>query len=163
MLHGVADGPVFLRNLQSPCEVWKLYLVASLKKKETMKTVRSFDGHVTVHRRHCVRYRTNQMWQYMKVIDSTCFGHQHAYHQEYKQWIPHLVTNPGKRPQLHSAGLLDVCAARRMWPNPLSSAHIKQSSDMRPRRLSRVGHQMQWSLSVLLMMGMLIPETCWVN
>jgi hypothetical protein len=28
-----------------------------------------------------------------------------------------LVSKPGKPPGLCSAGLLDVCTARRMWPN----------------------------------------------
>jgi hypothetical protein len=61
----------------------------------------------------------------MKFIDSTCFGHQHAHHQECRWLLPHLVANPGKPPKSRSSGLLDVWTARRMWPDGTYSVRKK--------------------------------------
>jgi hypothetical protein len=44
-------------------------------------------------------------------IDSTCFGHWYAHHQEYNSAFRFLVSKPGKPSGLCSAGLLDVCVA----------------------------------------------------
>jgi hypothetical protein len=44
-----------------------------------------------------------------------------------------------------------------------TSTHIQQPSATQPRRLSRFAHQKAELTIVLLMMGILVPETCWVN
>src|SRR5215469_9894196 len=95
-----------------------------------------------------------------------------------------LVSKPGKLPGLCSAGLLDVCTAWRMWPNgphPPSSTHLTAQ-----RYTTTCGHILQAVHTsnspalhnpgnfpgldtkaeltiVLLMMGILVPETCCVN
>jgi hypothetical protein len=51
----------------------------------------------------------------MLVYWLTCFGHWYAHHQEYNSEFRFLVSKPGNPSGLCSAGLLDVCAAQRMW------------------------------------------------
>jgi hypothetical protein len=57
-------------------------------------------------------------------------------------------------------------AAQRMWPgwpHPLRSVHPMKPSVAQPRRLTTYGHLKgrRYSLIVLLMMGILVPETRW--
>jgi hypothetical protein len=69
---------------------------------------------------------------------------------DYRFWWPNLESRLG----VCSAGLIDVCPARRMWPHPPSSAHPGDFQGL----VTKCG-----SHFVLLMMDMLVSETRWVN
>jgi hypothetical protein len=51
---------------------------------------------------------------------STCFVHYYAHLQEYNGEYRFLVSKPSG---FCSAGLLDVCAAQRMWPHCCYAVH----------------------------------------
>jgi len=110
---------------------------------------------VTVHREHKVKTEnqqdaTNSMF-IIKLSVSTCFGHHYAHHQENKT-VSYCMRC--------SAWVCRLWLVVVLWSCVVSCVHCVDHSQPQPTHPSRTPHAVGHGL-VLLMMGIMMPETCW--
>jgi hypothetical protein len=122
-----------------------------------------FDVHVTVHRRHSEGKEPTRCDRVCSFIASTCFGHQYSHHQEY-------LPDTRKKPYTHTTN----------DPRPPAFTSLTNSLLAKPLDCNTLHHNTRaynfaylfqvwppksrsYLLIVLLMMGILVPVTCWGN
>ena len=103
------------------------------------------------------------------TVRSTCFGHHYTHHQEHKSytdgcclWYLALWFTG----RWSGVELRVMCPVRRMLQHPANRTHNPQlhtrPTTCKPKRQVPQAATICITL-VLLMMGIMVPETCWAN